>query len=290
MKTCLIVDDSRVIRKVSRHILETLGFAVEEAENGKDGLEKFLVSALPILEFAFDHLKDKHGTSMTGKGKILEELQPLIQASGSSPFQQSVLISEFSNKLDLDPEQVMQGFKNAGSKKTQARPARSTVGSEKEIKPDISTKLSRKQAQLLEFLVFYPVYLKRFLEAGIEDILEEDSVGRILDVLQKLSEKEEMTGPEQLMEALPEGQERSYVSRLLISSPFLGQDDQEVIEQMADEMLVWLVRYRFKNEIKQLTSKIRVAQESQNSKLLEELLLRKAELDKYLGSLNNGDA
>ncbi|MBO6609281.1 MULTISPECIES: response regulator [Altererythrobacter] len=40
MKTCLIVDDSRVIRKVSRHILETLGFAVEEAENGKDGLER----------------------------------------------------------------------------------------------------------------------------------------------------------------------------------------------------------------------------------------------------------
>ena len=39
MKTCLIVDDSRVIRKVSRHILETLGFAVSEAENGKLGLE-----------------------------------------------------------------------------------------------------------------------------------------------------------------------------------------------------------------------------------------------------------
>lgn len=40
MKTCLIVDDSRVIRKVSRHILETLGFTVEEAENGQDGLDK----------------------------------------------------------------------------------------------------------------------------------------------------------------------------------------------------------------------------------------------------------
>lgn len=39
MKTCLIVDDSRVIRKVSRHILETLGFSVNEAENGKAGLE-----------------------------------------------------------------------------------------------------------------------------------------------------------------------------------------------------------------------------------------------------------
>jgi two-component system chemotaxis response regulator CheY len=39
MKTCLIVDDSRVIRKVSRHILETLGFAVDEAENGQTGLD-----------------------------------------------------------------------------------------------------------------------------------------------------------------------------------------------------------------------------------------------------------
>ena len=39
MKTCLIVDDSRVIRKVSRHILETLGFEVAEAEDGKQGLD-----------------------------------------------------------------------------------------------------------------------------------------------------------------------------------------------------------------------------------------------------------
>jgi two-component system chemotaxis response regulator CheY len=40
MKSCLVVDDSRVIRKVSRHILETLGFAVDEAENGQDALER----------------------------------------------------------------------------------------------------------------------------------------------------------------------------------------------------------------------------------------------------------
>ena len=39
--------------------------------HGRGGLEKFIVDALPILEFAFEHLKDKHGVSMTGKGKIL---------------------------------------------------------------------------------------------------------------------------------------------------------------------------------------------------------------------------
>ncbi len=39
MPTCLIVDDSRVIRNVSRHILEALNFDVSEAENGQEGLD-----------------------------------------------------------------------------------------------------------------------------------------------------------------------------------------------------------------------------------------------------------
>jgi len=38
MKSCLVVDDSKVIRKVARHILETLDFAVEEAEDGRQAL------------------------------------------------------------------------------------------------------------------------------------------------------------------------------------------------------------------------------------------------------------
>ena len=40
MKTCLIVDDSKVIRKVSRHILESLEFSVEEACDGAEALSQ----------------------------------------------------------------------------------------------------------------------------------------------------------------------------------------------------------------------------------------------------------
>ena len=38
MKTCLVVDDSRVIRKVARRILEDLGFDVAEAGDGAEAL------------------------------------------------------------------------------------------------------------------------------------------------------------------------------------------------------------------------------------------------------------
>jgi two-component system chemotaxis response regulator CheY len=39
VKQCLIVDDSRIIRKVARKIVENLHFAAEEAEDGVTALE-----------------------------------------------------------------------------------------------------------------------------------------------------------------------------------------------------------------------------------------------------------
>lgn len=39
MKTCLVVDDSRVIRKVARRILENLQFEVTEAADGQEALD-----------------------------------------------------------------------------------------------------------------------------------------------------------------------------------------------------------------------------------------------------------
>ena len=39
MKSCLIVDDSKVVRLVARKILEGLNFSIEEAENGKLAVE-----------------------------------------------------------------------------------------------------------------------------------------------------------------------------------------------------------------------------------------------------------
>jgi two-component system chemotaxis response regulator CheY len=46
MKTCLVVDDSSVIRKIARRILEDMGFRVVEAEDGEQALE-FCKRTLP---------------------------------------------------------------------------------------------------------------------------------------------------------------------------------------------------------------------------------------------------
>lgn len=43
MKHCLVVDDSEVIRKVARRILETMNLEVSEAENGQEAVERCMV-------------------------------------------------------------------------------------------------------------------------------------------------------------------------------------------------------------------------------------------------------
>ena len=79
MRTCLVVDDSRVIRKVSRHILESLDFTVEEAENGQLGLEK-CVEAMPdviLLDWnmpvmsGMEFLQALSSAKMTARPKII---------------------------------------------------------------------------------------------------------------------------------------------------------------------------------------------------------------------------
>ena len=40
MRTCLVVDDSSVIRKVARRILEGLDFKIAEAEDGQQAIEQ----------------------------------------------------------------------------------------------------------------------------------------------------------------------------------------------------------------------------------------------------------
>jgi len=40
MKNCLVVDDSRVIRKVARRILEDLSFSIDEASDGLEALTR----------------------------------------------------------------------------------------------------------------------------------------------------------------------------------------------------------------------------------------------------------
>ncbi|MGH6786873.1 MAG: response regulator [Novosphingobium sp.] len=89
-KTCLIVDDSRVVRKVSRRIVEDLGYAVIEAENGEEALSR-CQAAMPDLI-----LLDWDMPVMTG----LEFIQQLRALPGNA-WPKTVFCTARRDTLDI---------------------------------------------------------------------------------------------------------------------------------------------------------------------------------------------
>ncbi len=79
MKTCLVVDDSKVIRKVARHILETMRFTVAEAFDGQDALHQcengspdviLLDWNMPVMS-GMDFLRAYRSTNVSPSAKVI---------------------------------------------------------------------------------------------------------------------------------------------------------------------------------------------------------------------------
>jgi two-component system chemotaxis response regulator CheY len=114
--TCLVVDDSRVVRKVARRILEVHGFVVTEAENGSLALEQcrahlpgcvLLDWNMPVMtgieflralrkEFGPDNPPVVFCTTETEMSFIEQAIESGAQEFIMKPFNEEILIGKFS--------------------------------------------------------------------------------------------------------------------------------------------------------------------------------------------------
>ncbi len=116
MKTCLVVDDSRVIRMVARKILEELNFEIHEAADGKAALEAcqqkmpdgiLLDWNMPIMN-GLDFLVELRKSPGGGRPKVvfcttendLKHIQVAMSAGADEyimkPFDNDIIQSKFS--------------------------------------------------------------------------------------------------------------------------------------------------------------------------------------------------
>ena len=116
MKSCLVVDDSRVIRMVARRILEQMSFQIEEATDGKEALEachKKMPDAIlldwnmPVMN-GIDFLRALRGLDGGAAPRVvfcttendLEHIQEALSAGANEyimkPFDSEIIESKFS--------------------------------------------------------------------------------------------------------------------------------------------------------------------------------------------------
>jgi len=116
MKSCLIVDDSKVIRMVAKKILAELGFRTEEAEDGKVALDR-CINQMPDavlldwnmpnmngLEFLYELRKlpggDRPIVVFCTTENDIEHIQEAITAGANEyimePFDSEILQAKFT--------------------------------------------------------------------------------------------------------------------------------------------------------------------------------------------------
>jgi len=115
-RTCLVVDDSRVVRKVARRILEANGFAVTEAADGQEAMDScrqtmpdcvLLDWNMPVLDGItfLRNLRSEFGpenppvvfcTTENDMSHIEEAIEAGAQEYIMKPFDEEILIGKFN--------------------------------------------------------------------------------------------------------------------------------------------------------------------------------------------------
>jgi DNA primase len=232
-------------------------------EFGQSGLDELTAGALPLSDFIFTRLTEKHGPGLEGKARILSELQPLLAASPDR-VQQSLFASHFAQKLGIAPGELLV---NSADRQAAVSPPQ----------PGKVLDLPLKQKQLLEFLICYPEYLHDFLEAGIQEVLANTAARNILLQMQLLADG----GPEELLESLAAGPERTFVSRLLLAAPSYADGEKE---KTAAEMHAWLKKNGLRTRKEQLVHQMNLAFQSRDENLCLQLQKQIREVDRILSS------
>lgn len=73
----LVIDDSRVMRKLLGRLLEQCGFEVSEASDGLEGLERLSAGPLPQLALVDWNMPNMNGVDMIRQVRSRREYDPL---------------------------------------------------------------------------------------------------------------------------------------------------------------------------------------------------------------------
>lgn len=250
-------------------------------EFGREALRQLIDGARELSEFLLQNLIDEHGVSLEGKTKIVEELQPVIGAAASS-LQRSVVIGHFAEKLNISVQELE---RLPGPQPEEAESGVPVRDPDKEGRQrgmhDVAP-LTPPQKRLVSFMVLYPDRIEKLAQAGLRDVLA-DSLGEVLYLqLLELFQQREMVEPEDLLSVLPKGPERKLVSEILLSAS-AGEGGSDQVEE--GDCLSYLQRALFVRESDRVMQEIYAAQHGDDFEKLQDLLMKKQELEKKIRAL-----
>lgn len=248
-------------------------------EKGLAELNTLLDQALALPEFALAQMIERHGLTLDGKSRIIEELRPLVGAA-ASPLQRSLFLAHFSEKLGIAVGQLAANLERAPEQPSEPSTVMAKSSEVERVLP-----MSMAQRQLVEFMILHPRCYSRLAEAGLRECLVGGVGEAIFLQFGSLLAGNPEVEPEELLTVLPEGAERGLVSELLLRAPVRPVEDDDAI---ADEILAGFIDFLKKSQLKQsaaeLMQRIHQAETAGDHRRLQELMVERDEITKKIHS------
>ncbi len=247
-------------------------------EFGPQRLRDLIEHSSPLPEFVVERFALRHGQTLDGKFKIIEELRPLM-AAASSPLQREAMARHFGEALKIDPAHLLDEFKPQGAPVPDRPPVLAAKRS-----PDRSG-LSGALKGVVSFLVLHPGQFSTLKAEGLEEVLA-GTVGETICLqLQMFCDQGRADlQPEDLLNELPPGEERSLVASILAQPLFPPRepDDLDGPVEGLDDIVAWLRQAIRKKRSEALMIEIRNAEKNNDFDSVNALIQEKMKIDSQL--------
>ncbi len=245
---------------------------------GPQPLRDLIEHSSPLPEFVIERFASRYGQTLDGKFKMIEELRPLM-AAASSALQREAMAKHFGEALKIDPVHLLNEFKPQGAA-VSGRPALRAA----RRSPD-KAGLSGALKGVVSFLVLHPAQFSTLKAEGLEEVLA-GTVGETICLqLQMLSDQGRADlQPEDLLNELPPGEERSLVATIMAQPPFPSREPDDLegpVEGLA-EIIAWLRQEVKRKRSEALMIEIRNAEKNNDFESVNALIQEKMKLDSEL--------
>jgi DNA primase len=236
-------------------------------KNGAAAFQKLAETARSVMAFLRELAMEAHGMSVSGRAKVLADMVPYLGDIHDSALR-SLHVRDLAETLGIDETAVLEKVKQ---QVVQGRHPREAVA---DIPPDGAERSSDpRERQLLSLMLHSPDIIGLVKDSGVLDHFYSDRLCRIGHVMIQADPDPDFFVT-RVMGGMKTDEDRELVAALAMTD---GLDDNDNFSDTAAAVIQRIIRIRRKSD-SSLTAKIKQAEKSCDTDLMELLRLKQQEL------------
>jgi DNA primase len=230
-------------------------------ELGPDDFLKFADKALGMIPFIVEAAINRHGLTLEGKIKVINEVQEVL-ASVQDSVVRTLYIKQLSERLDIEESALLEKIRQVAGRLRPSPQSRVSVQSGVLI-----PEASRLELQIVGMMLCYPLMIPEIIGRNLIDCFEDEKLKAIAQTIIKSSDVEKEHTSD-LVSAIEDAHYRNLVAQLAMSE---CRWDRQGCERVLTQF-----ESRFKRRITQdLQRQIETAEKNNDMVLLSKLLKMK---------------